>query len=516
MVLNFAIKANRNLEFALCGMENGLIRVYNKSIKGVIRLYLKIKEGATMTTMGKALQEAFENNPGAVKQFEYDKNKYNVVSVTAFLVGVDEHFFKDEGGLLISEFKKLSDNRNAVIMRNLCILRTAFAKNFVPILTQMQQHYKGVNTIEEIPKSVFGILSQRGVIIKNYNEPLSYIIELNKLISDRINNCKSLYPDWINWDYVKDIFVIPDGHDKDKAKESSKDYAANRNNYPYQCYINWFPDESEGNILYADNKFVDLLYKANGDEFTDWSKVSDIGYQATARLDDFLRIGEKITIVIDGENADPYKLCAMLDSLTDEQFEKISKIIVFDDTNASSFWEKIEKYTEGIPVEYHLVERLLEGKSQVDMKLGVEVTKEHLTNSVDSIILLSSDSDYWALIESLPSARFLVMVERDQVSSKLKFALKEKGTPFCTIDDYYSGEINGIKYEAMLNDIKEYVTENMNLNMYSMLEYAMKSSRVELNESEQKEFVNQYLKTVKLVFDDDGQLKLEFKKINKL
>ena len=467
-----------------------------------------------MTTIQEALMKAAEQNPEAVKVYDYDKNKYNIVSTTAFLVGVDEQYFIEEGGLLKSEFKKLSINKNAVIMRYLCILRTAFVKYFVPILTQMQQQYKGINTIEEIPTEAFTALSNRGVSIKNYNEPLSYIVDLNKLISDRINNCKPIYPDWINWDYLKDIFVIPNGHDRDTAQESSKEYAANRDCYPYQCYINWFPDESEGNILYADNKFVPLLYKANGDEFEDWSKVSDIGYQATARLDDFLRLGEKVAIIIDGENADPYKLCAMIDSLTNDQYDKISKIIVFDDVNASSLWKKIEKYTDDIPVEYNLVERLLDGKSQVDIKLAVEATKEHLSNEVDSIILLSSDSDFWALIQSLPTARFLLMVERDQVSPKLKFALKEKKIPYCTIDDYYSGELNSIKYEAMLDDIKDYIAEHLNLNINTLAEDATKSARVELSEREQNEFINQYLKTVKLVINEAGQIELEFKKVN--
>ena len=39
------------------------------------------------------------------------------------------------------------------------------------------------------------------------------VIELNKLISDRINNCKSIFPEWLNWNYIRDLFIMKDGDD---------------------------------------------------------------------------------------------------------------------------------------------------------------------------------------------------------------------------------------------------------------------------------------------------------------
>ena len=35
-------------------------------------------------------------------------------------------------------------------------------------------------------------------------------------------------------------------------------------------------------------------------------------------------------------------------------------------------------------------------------------------NDVDSFVIVSSDSDYWGLISSLPDAHFLVMIEREK------------------------------------------------------------------------------------------------------
>ena len=50
-------------------------------------------------------------------------------------------------------------------------------------------------------------------------------------------------------------------------------------------------------------------------------------------------------------------------------------------------------------------------QSLVDAKLIAGTCKEHYENTVDSFLLVSSDSDYWGLISTLEKARFLVMVE---------------------------------------------------------------------------------------------------------
>ena len=96
------------------------------------------------------------------------------------------------------------------------------------------------------------------------------------MIADRINNCKKLFPLWLNWQYIKNLFVMPDGLTEDGTKAAADIYYAHLLFYPYQIYINWPPKE-EGNILYNDKKFVILLYQWNNDYFTEYSKVSDAG-----------------------------------------------------------------------------------------------------------------------------------------------------------------------------------------------------------------------------------------------
>lgn len=191
-----------------------------------------------------------------------------------------------------------------------------------------------------------------------------------------------------------------------------------------------------GNILYNDKKFVSLLYEANADYFTDLSKVSDAGNLTKAGIYKFLDKSERVVVVVDCENSDPYKLYATLNNLNQEALlNKICKIILYDDIHTTSAWKILERFTQ-IPIEHVLIERIKENKSLVDIRLTTGTCREYYQNNVDSFILVSSDSDYWGLISAMPEVRFFVMVESEKCSPTIKNALINAGISYCYIDDF--------------------------------------------------------------------------------
>lgn len=114
---------------------------------------------------------------------------------------------------------------------------------------------------------------------------------------------------WVNWDYIKELFLMPDGHSEKGLKAAANQYYSNMTNCPYQVYINWRWDGTPlGNILYNDKKFLTLLYSAHHDRFTDLSKVTDAEEQTKQDVHQFLEAGDRIIIVVDCEDSDPYKL----------------------------------------------------------------------------------------------------------------------------------------------------------------------------------------------------------------
>ncbi|MBQ9117527.1 MAG: NYN domain-containing protein [Clostridia bacterium] len=444
---------------------------------------------------------------------QYKDSTYEIISKVAYLIGVPKIVFENENLSPKPEvYERIDKDKNARIIRNLCILRTQIERGFKSISQKMKFEYRSLYSIEEhIPKESVRQLSEDGISLRHSNAQLyQYIIDINKLISDRINNCRSLFPLWLNWQYLKQIFIMPNGLCEAGTKAAAAQFYANLNLYPYKVYINWTPREN-GNILYNDKKFVTLLYEWNKDEFTEFSKVSDAGSYVKGAIYDYIDDSQKVVFVVDCENSDPYKLSATLRNLDSSYTQKISSIILFDDVHTASAWRTLEQYTD-IPVEHVMTERIKENKSLVDVKLTARTCHEHYVNHVDAFVIVSSDSDFWGLIESLPNAKFLVMIERDSCGPDLKHALVNAGIFYCYIDDFYSGNAEDVKHGAIFKAMDEHIAENVKLNVFTMFNEALRTTRVEMTDSEKRQFIEKYVKTIQMSIDQSGELRLEFKR----
>lgn len=232
----------------------------------------------------------------AGEQIAYKGSTYEIVSKVAYLIGVPLRIFQNEHEPpKIEIYNRLEQDKNARIIRNLCIIRTAIERNYRKINDIMRMEYRGLLSMPEIiPASSMQQLSNDGInFIKKASTKLCHhIIEINRLISDRINNCKSLFPIWINWAYIKELFIMPNGLTEDGTKDAADIYYASLSYYPYQMYINWVPMD-EGNVLYNDKKFATLLYQWHCDAFTEYSKVSDAGAFVKNNIYDFIDDSEK-------------------------------------------------------------------------------------------------------------------------------------------------------------------------------------------------------------------------------
>ena len=218
-----------------------------------------------------------------------------------------------------------------------------------------------------------------------------------------------------------------------------------------------------------------------------------------------------MVVLVDCENSDPYKLCATLKNLDHEHTKKISSIILVDDVNTVETWQVLESFTS-IPVEHMMTERVKQDKSLVDVMLISRTCLEHYRNNVDSFILVSSDSDYWGMISSLPDARFLVMIERAHCGPDLKKALTGAGVFYCYIDDFYSGNAEDIKLGAIFKELNRYIEKNVRLNINDMLSEALRSARVEMGTVERKRFIAQYIRPMRMSINDTGDMVLELKR----
>ncbi len=446
-------------------------------------------------------------------QIAYKDSTYELVSKVAFLIGVPKRIFENKHEApRLDVYEFLSEEKNARIIRNLCVIRTAIERNYRKINGIMRMEYRGLLSMPDvIPSDCMQQLNEDGItfIKKSSTKLCHHIIEINRLISDRINNCKNLFPIWINWQYIKELFVMPNGLTEAGTKVAADIYYANLSYYPYQVYMNWVPMD-EGNVLYNDKKFATLLYQWHNDAFTEYSKVSDAGAFVKNNIYDFVDESEKTVVVVDCENSDPYKLCATLRNLDNEVMQKISRIILFDDVHTASAWRILEAFIK-IPVEHIMIERLKQNKSLVDIKLTARACQEHYQKQVDSFVIVSSDSDYWGLISSMPDARFLVMIEREKCGPDMKAALADTGIFYCYLDDFYSGNSEGIKLNALFKEMYRWIDNTVHLNVNDMLDAALRNTRIEMSPAERKQFYEKHIRNMTLVIDQNGNVTIALK-----
>ena len=442
----------------------------------------------------------------------FREDTYDIISKVAYLIGVPKSIFENEyQSPRIEIYNRLEQDKNARIIRNLCSLRTAIERNFKTINDKMRNDYSSFySAIEGIASQNMDILSEDGINLKVSRKLTDCLIEVNHQISNRLNNCKSIFPTWLNWTYLQNMFIMPKGLNEEGTKEAAELYYANKQYYPYQVYINWHPREV-GNILSSDRKFTEILYQENGDFFRDYSKVSNVGEGVRNNIYDFIDNSNQVVLVVDCENSDPFKLCSALMDLDIAYRSKIKKVLLFDDAHASSAWKSLESYLK-IPVVRKEIERIKKNKSLVDISMAVGVCQEHYVNQVDSFILASSDSDYWGLISALENAHFLVMVERDQCGPDLKQALREAEIYYCYIDDFYSGDGGEMKKGELFKEISHYIHQMVNVNIYEMMEEVLKTTRISMEEAEKSQFTAKYLKPMQLSIKGNGDVLLEINK----
>jgi uncharacterized LabA/DUF88 family protein len=273
-------------------------------------------------------------------------------------------------------------------------------------------------------------------------------------------------------------------------------------NYPFQVYIHWKPKDY-GNLLYTDGKFLEILYQMNNDYFGDKSKYKNAVDDVKNNIYSFIDNSFKTVLAVDCENSDVYKLYGMLKNLNRDEIEKIEKIILYDDRNTNNGWDYLEKFI-GIPVEHIEVQRVVDHKSIVDMRMATGICREFYKNDVSSFILLSSDSDYWALISSLPEAEFLVVIEYSKCGHAIRDTLDANGTYYCSLDDFCTGNIEELKRAVLLSELNSLLPDLLSYNGKELAKMLFERARIEADENEITNFYNKYIKTIKLTVDDAG------------
>ena len=140
-----------------------------------------------------------------------------------------------------------------------------------------------------------------------------------------------------------------------------------------------------------------------------------------------------------------------------------------------------------------------------------DLSEEYYKNQVDSFVLVSSDSDYWSVITSLPSAKFLFMIEHGKCGPDMKDALDEKGIFYCYIDEFHSARSEKILMDAIQRELRRYISEHLNFNFREMLDAALTATRVPMTDAEKKQFFDKHIRPFQASMDAEGNLQITLK-----
>lgn len=484
-----------------------------------------------------ALQDEIEEKKDYSSFENYTKKQ---VTLIGYLLGIKKSHITnppfDQAYL-----QKIKGTKEIEIIRALSILRLNFIYAYDKIYREKQTKgpFAQFDKMEQmIDAEALHYLQKQGLDPLQYGVKLSeftkHIANINQLIEENIDNIHKYIPEWVEWNYIKELFIMPGCasgpkgsyyNSKQKAEqinakihEIRKDFYNNQNFYPYKTYFNWNekrrPDDY-GNILFNDGKFLKLLYSSHYDTFTGLEYVIDAKSEIKNDVYDFITKAVNVAIFVDCENVDPYHFASALKNLEEEKIQKIKKVVLFDDVNTTNAWDILKDVLK-LPVEHEEVERVKDDKSLVDHALSIGVAKSFYEDQTESVIIASSDSDFWSLIKYLPKVRFFVMNETDRTSGAVIEKLDANNIAHCYMDEFAQDAIQPYK-NIVLRQNLQLILDKFNqegvletLSVDEMLEIIFRRSCVNGHykqiEKEKQDFYVKYIKKLRLVIEDrDGQ-----------
>ena len=428
-----------------------------------------------------------------------------VVTAIIYLIGTDEDYFQyysEEKDLLY----KLSNDKSASIIRYANRIRSNLMLKFTETEKELVNNLINLKSMD-LYKSDLEQLSKLGIeIVKSNYRTNQYIADINFLISNNIEKVKGFFPEWIKWEYIKELFVMAQGQNNNTIKNQSCKFQLYKARYPFTKYINWVPVLA-GNILYNDRKFINIIYKQHNDIFTNESYLKKISKEMEQNIYDFIINSEtKVEIVVDCENANVFKVISFLQTLDEEERAKIHRIALYNDINTINAWETLNEVIKDVPVENILVERISKNKSLVDVRMTAEIVATHYKDKINAYILISSDSDFWGVMSALQDTSFFVMIEKSKFSDKTKANLEENGVLYCDIDDFGTGNLKFFKNLLIHNEIEKKL-KSMEFNLNEYIDQILKDLYIEADDEEKDRYFQRFRKMIKLHIDNKGDIK---------
>ena len=104
------------------------------------------------------------------------------------------------------------------------------------------------------------------------------------------------------------------------------------------------------------------------------------------------------------------------------------------------------------------------------------------------------------------------MIEREKCGPDMKEALADSGIFYCYLDDFYSGNSEDIKKNALFKEMYHWIDISVLLNVIVMFDAALRNTRIDMSPAERRQFYEKHIKHKTLQIDEDGNVGIELKR----
>lgn len=230
---------------------------------------------STESTQEESKAEKIQKLMEAIEKEARERGYYSnhtLCSAMAFLMGVPEkNFLRNEprAALQREVYDRLKSNEKLCVLRWLCMLRCVIMRHFGQIVKPNWQlsFYQNLSSYDELgQEKIFDKLHRAGCDLNNPgNDLAAYLLHINDTIKRYVDSAKSLSQlEGVDFTLLRNALLYPGGYNSSKIQELSKAYNDNRLVYPFGWYINLDFAESSGNVMEADDRFVEFLYHNSG------------------------------------------------------------------------------------------------------------------------------------------------------------------------------------------------------------------------------------------------------------
>ena len=341
-------------------------------------------------------------------------------SKIAYLIGVKKDNFcpaEDGRGLLRPVFDEMDKNRDAQIVRDLCILRYRMIRNNGAIQREFTQEGRNIGTLSSkrdtngveyalLPRDAIQRLHRNGIdVFMNRPSVYAYLMLINRKLAQQLDRpaVRELIASEVNWQYIRGMFLFPTDTNERNVINAVSEYFQNRTQYPYACYINWVGGSR--NILINDDQFLQRLYEYNEDF---WGDPDSEKMQA---LSQFLGDNKGVLVLVD---------CATTDLASLEELHRraetwyaahIAKVALLCPAAVKDLWRPL---ADKLHAELHeMEETYIVGTDEWRMAL-MDAISDQIFAADGPIILATADT---ALLRELDNAelldgKYLIMTRR--------------------------------------------------------------------------------------------------------